>query len=165
MRRYLLPVFILIALLVPALLASGPILAADGKSELSVSGSFVKPKDASTVYAIDLQVAMPIGRAGYVVLGPNLHLDSDDTKQAIGGVLEFNLLGSAKSGPFFGASALYLQKEPAASDVRYSGNVLAGWKQNIGTGAALKVYASAPYWGAERDLSDWQGFAGVLIRI
>lgn len=165
MKRYLLPVLLVIACLGATLFAAAPILAADGKSELSVSGSFVKPKDASTIYALDLQIAMPIGRAGYVVLGPNLHLDSDDTKMAIGGVLEFNLLGSAKSGPFFGANALYLQKEPEATDVRYSGNVLAGWKQNIGAGAALKVYASAPYWGAERDLSDWQGFVGVLIRI
>lgn len=148
-----------------ALAATVPLLAADGKSELSVAGTFNKPKDASTVYALDLQVAMPIGTAGYAVLGPNLHLDSDDTKTAIGAVLEFNLMGSAKSGPFFGAQALYLHKEPEAADVRYSGNVLAGWKQNIGTGAALKVYASAPYWGAERDLHDWQGFVGVMVRL
>lgn len=155
----------LLAILASWGILASPVLAADGKSELSVAGSFQKPKDASTVYAFDVQIAMPIGRAGHAVLGPNLHLDSDDTKQAIGAVLEFNLMGSAKSGPFFGAQALYLQKEPTATDVRYSGNVLAGWKQNIGTGAALKVYASAPYWGAERDLSDWQGFVGVLIRI
>lgn len=160
--RYLFAAFVALAALAAA---TGPLLAADGKSELSVSGSFNKAKDAQTVYALDLQVAMPIGRAGYAVLGPNLHLDSDDTKTAIGAVLEFSLMGSAKSGPFVGAQALYLRKEPAAADVRYSGNVLAGWKQNIGTGAALKVYASAPYWGAERDLSDWQGFVGVLVRL
>ena len=132
------------------------------KSELAVSGSYYAPEDGDKVWVADGFIAMPISDSGKVILGPQVHLSSG-TDDALGAVLEWNFLGTNKSGPFLGGNGLYLQKEIEGLE-RYSVNGVAGLKIQVGTGGFIKVFASAPVAGAGKDLTKITGNVGIGIR-
>lgn len=153
--------FVLLALLslVTPVLAGIP-----AKSELSLSGTYVRPKGADAVYAVDFAIAAPVNQGGNVLLGPKLHYDSDDAMQAAGAVLEINFLGTSKSGPFIGANGLYNLKDVAGTE-RYSVNGDAGFKFALGKGGSgFKVYAEQPVAGRGKDVTDRTFNAGLLVR-
>lgn len=133
------------------------------KSEMAVSGTFVRPKTGGNVYAFDGQLAVPINEGGNLLVGPKLHYDSDDAKNAIGVVLEVNFLGTSKSGPYLGANGLYNVKDVAGTE-RYTVDGVAGLKLQIGPGGFVKVFASKPVAGREKDNSDITGNVGIGIR-
>lgn len=150
----------LLALLLPVLAHAGVVPA---KSELAASGTYYDPKgEGETLWLIDGQLAMPIGDAGYAVLGPQIHLSSGED-DAVGAVLEFNFLGTNHSGPFFGGNGLYLVKDIPGLE-RYAVNGVAGLKLQIGPGGFIRVYASAPIAGAGKDLTHITGNVGIGIR-
>lgn len=158
--RYL-STLLVIALLGASLAQAGVIPA---KSEMALSGSYVHPKDSDTVWSFDGQVAMPIGAKGYAILGPKFRLGSDDATQAAGAVLEFNLLGSAKSGPYFGANGLYNLKDVAGVE-RYTVDAVAGLKVELSPGGSgFKVFASKTVAGRGKDESDLTANAGIFVR-
>jgi len=134
------------------------------KSELGVSGTFVKPKGDSAIYAFDGQVAMPVDTKGYFLAGPKLHFDSDDAKTAAGAVLEVNFGGTAKSGLYAGVNGLYNLKDVAGTE-RYTVAADFGAKIAIGAGGSgFKVFADKPVAGRGKDDSVITYNAGLLVR-
>lgn len=161
-RLYVLTVIVavlgLLAATVPAL-AGIP-----AKSELGVSGSYVKVKGGDAVYGFDFQLAAPLNKGGNVLLGPKLHYDSDDARNAAGAVLEINFLGTKGSGPYIAAGGLYNLKDVPGTE-RYSLNGDAGFKFALGKGGSgFKVFAEQPIAGRDKDVTDRTFNAGLLVR-
>jgi len=134
------------------------------KSELTLSGSYVKLKGESAVYAVDGALAVPLNGGGNILLGPKVHYDSDDAKQAVGAVLEVNFLGTSKSGPYIGAGALYNLKDVAGTE-RYNVDADAGFKFALGKGGSgFKVFGEKSVAGRDKDETYITYNAGLLVR-
>lgn len=134
------------------------------KSELGVSGTYVKVKGGDAVYGFDFQLAAPLNQGGSVLLGPKLHYDSDDARNAAGAILEINFSGTKGSGLYIGANGLYNLKDVAGTE-RYSVNGDAGFKFALGKGGSgFKVFAEQPIAGRDKDLTDRTFNAGLLVR-
>ena len=134
------------------------------KSELTLSGNYEKPKGEAAVYSVDGSLAVPLNGGGNILLGPKLHYDSDDAKQAAGAVLEVNFLGTSKSGPYIGANGLYDLKEVAGTE-RYTVAADAGLKIALGKGGSgFKVFAEKPVAGRGKDETYLTYNAGLLVR-
>lgn len=161
MKRHL-TVLVLAACLILA--ATVPVLAGiPAKSELGISGALVHPKSGGNVYAFDGQLAAPLNQGGNVVLGPRLRYASDSAQNAAGAVLEWNLLGTGKSGPFLGATGLYNLKEVAGTE-RYSVDAIAGLKLQVGKGGFVRVQAAKAVAGRDKDSTDLYGSVGIGLR-
>ena len=134
------------------------------KSELGVSGNYVKPNGAGSIYSFDGQLAVPITKSGSVLLGPRLHYSSDRDTNAAGAVLEVNFLGSNKSGPYVGVTGLYNLRDVAGAE-RYTLDGNAGLKIAIGKGGSgFKVFAAKTVSGRGKDESNYTGNVGLLVR-
>jgi hypothetical protein len=160
MNRLLIAATLLVLAAMPALAAGHKIPA---KSELAVSGTYVKPRGEAAVYSFDGQLAVPLNGGGNILLGPQIHYDSDDSRQAAGAVLEVNFLGTNHSGPFVGLSGLYSLKDSPGVE-RYSLDGLAGVKLQVGKGGFVKVYAERAVGGRDKDIAQTQGVVGLGLR-
>jgi opacity protein-like surface antigen len=134
------------------------------KSELGVSGSYVKAKGGEAAYSFDGQLAVPLNGGGNILLGPKLHYDSDQAKTAVGAVLEVNFNGTAKSGPYVGANGLYNTKN-VPEEYHYTVNADAGIKFALSKGGSgFKVFAEKPVAGRGKDEATISYNAGLLVR-
>lgn len=135
MKRYLLPVLVLIALLG----ATGAALAGPKPlTELTGSAAYFRPDGGSSSWSAGGEVAFPITSSGHLLVGPAIQfIDAEEDFQAIGGVIELNLMGG--SGLFVGGRGLY---DPDAADGTDSHTVdaRAGFKAVFNKGGLLKVY-------------------------
>jgi len=154
----------MLALVAVPVMAATPTHRIPAKSELTLSGSYEKPKGEAAVYSVDGALALPLNAGGNILLGPKLHYDSDDTKQAAGAVLEVNFLGTSKSGPYIGANGLYDLKAVASTE-RYTIAADAGLKIALGKGGSgFKVFAEKPVAGRGKDETYLTYNAGLLVR-
>ena len=153
-------------MLVPVLVVAAPAPsshAIPAKSELAVSGSYVKPKGDDAVWSFDGQLAMPADAGGHFLLGPKVHLDSGDG-DAAGVVAEVNFAGTAKSGLYIGGNGLYQMKDVAGQE-RYSVNADAGLKVALGHGGSgFKVFAERVVAGRGSDDKTITGNIGIFVR-
>lgn len=119
------------------LAATGPALAADAKSELTLSGALTKPADGATVWSASGELGAALGHS--ILLGPAAVVASDSEKSAAGAVLEWNFAGKAV-GPFIGGQGLYFLKDQEGLD-RQAVAARAGFKIPVGSSGLVKVYA------------------------
>src|SRR5437899_1319802 len=162
MKRMLIALCLLALAAVPVM-ATTPTHHIPAKSELTLSGSYEKPKGEAAVYSVDGALALPLNAGGNVLLGPKLHYDSDDAKQAAGAVLEVNFLGTSKSGPYIGANGLYDLKAVPGTE-RYTVNGDAGFKIALGAGGSgFKVFAEKAVAGRDKDETYISYNAGLLV--
>ena len=161
-RLYVLTVIVAVLALVAATV---PALAGiPAKSELSLSGTYIRPKGADATYAVDFALAAPLNQGGSILLGPKLRYSSNDAENAIGAVGELNFSGTKGSGFYLGANGLYNLKEVAGTE-RYSVNGDAGFKFALGKGGSgFKIFAEQPIAGRDKDLTDRTFNAGLLVR-
>jgi len=138
------------------------------KSELVVSGSYFKAKDAEAVWNLDAALGAAIGDKGAVLFGPKFRFSSDDSRTALGAVLHWNFLGSSKSGPYIGANGLYNLKE-VEGERRYSADAEVGLKLQVAADCkkacgGINLSASQTMWGRGKDGARPVGFVGTFIR-
>ena len=152
-----------IACLVLALLLAGAVAFAGvpPKTELSASGAILHPKEGPVEWQLGGELLAPLG-SGHVLLGPSLQIHSDSDLTEAGAVLEFNLAGK-KLGPFFGAEASYLVKDPDVGD-RESIAARAGVKAPIGESGLMKIYAERTVQGRGKDAVDYAAILGLGVR-
>lgn len=131
MKRCLL--FLLVVLLVPVFAHAGP----KALTELTGGASYSKPDGGNSSWAAGGELAIPIG-SGYVLAGPAIQLvNAEEDFQAIGGVLEINLMKA--SGLFVGGRVLYDPDAPEGAD-DHSADLRGGFKAVFNKGGLLKIF-------------------------
>lgn len=129
-------------------------------TELTGSASYSKPDGGSSSWAAGAELAIPLG-SGYVLVGPAIQfINAEDDFQAIGGVVEFNLMKGA--GLFVGGAGLYDPDAPEGAD-DYTVDARAGFKAVFNKGGMLKVYLSKTVDGYGKS-EDLRGVAAFGVR-
>lgn len=142
---------VLVALAVLA--ATGPALAGPKPlTELTGGASYSKPDGGNSSWAAGGELAVPLG-SGYVLVGPAIQfVDAEEDFQAIGGVLEVNLMKG--SGLFAGGRVLYDPDAPEGAD-DHTVDARAGFKAVFNKGGLLKVFLTKTVdgYGKSEDLT------------
>lgn len=133
MKRYVLPVLVLIALFLPA---SAQANGFPDKTEISLAGGLSKPNDGETVWNLDGAFLFPVGP---FVAGPDFGLFDAGTTDGsrFGAALELNF---GKTAGLFGGLAIHKFGGDFADLADYDGQLRFGGKFGDGN-AALKIYA------------------------
>lgn len=107
-------------------------------TELTGGASYFKPDGGSSSWAAGGELAFPVSGKGHLLIGPAIQfVNAEDDFQAIGGVIEINLMGG--SGLFLGGRALYDPDAPEWAD-SHTLDARAGFKAVFNKGGLLKVY-------------------------
>lgn len=160
MKRYLVPVFVLIALLAPAMALAGP-----QPGELSFSAALFNPNDGGSSWSARAEYLIPLS-GGPIYLGPSGELfDGPGTNGgAVGAAGEVHF--GKKCGPGFGAAAYKPTGDTAdAADLLYEVRALF----ECGSGSAAVKFTARQVWskdatGAVTDPDGTQVDAGVVWR-
>lgn len=163
MTSRLRPILSLIVVLAIALCATGPVLAADAKGELSFSAALWNPNDGGTSWSARAEYLIPLG---HLYFGPSGELfDGPGTDGgAVGVAGEFHL--GKKCGPGFGAAAYKPTGDTAdAADLLYEVRAIF----ECGSGSAAVKFTGRQVWskaadGAVTDPDGTQVDAGVVWR-
>jgi hypothetical protein len=154
LRKYLIAVVMFVVL--GALAYAGP----KPLTELTGSAAYSKPDGGNSSWWAGAELAIPLG-SGYVLVGPAIQfVDAAEDFQAIGGVLEFNLMKGA--GLFIGGRGLYDPDAPEGLD-SHTVDARAGFKAVFNKGGLLKVYLEKTVDGYGKS-EDLRGVAGFGVR-
>jgi hypothetical protein len=131
--------FALFALLTASVFAGLP-----EKSELSLGGTYVNPKEGIATWALSTELLLPLA-SGHILVGPSMQFvnqsgEADDVG-FLGGAVEWNLTGKA-TGFFLGAAGLYDMLAESDDLDNYTIAGRGGFKLPITKGGVLKIYAS-----------------------
>lgn len=157
------PVLLAVLAILTALAASGPVLAADARGELSFSAALFNPNDGGTAWSARAEYLIPLGP---LYFGPSGELfDGPGTNGgAVGAAGEVHF--GKKCGPGFGAAAYKPTGDSAdAADLLYEVRALF----ECGSGSAAVKFTARQVWskdasGATTDPDGTQVDAGVVWR-
>jgi hypothetical protein len=126
-------------------------------TELTGSATYSRPDGGHSSWAAGGELAIPLGQ-GYVLVGPAIQfVDAEEDFQAIGGVIEFNLMKG--SGLFVGGRGLYDPDAPEGAD-SHTVDARAGFKATFNKGGLLKLYLQRTVdgYGKSEDLAGVAAF-------
>jgi len=150
-----------LSLVLAILCLAVPAFAAEKKTELMASGSYLKLDGGHSVWQVGGDLLFPLTSGGVLMMGPSVVVASEDVFTRGGALLEVNVPGQS-GGFFFGGSAYHILDTPDGEQ-DWTALVRAGIKLPVAKSGIVKVYLEQIVDGAGKDYADLMGTVALGI--